>query len=66
VATALVAGVIANLIVFPGGALAATSPALRIGAAAIGFAAYLAAGKRMIVGIAVAELMLCLGLWAGF
>lgn len=33
-ATALVAAVIGNLIVFPGGALAHTSPGLRIGAAA--------------------------------
>jgi hypothetical protein len=65
VATALVAAVVANLLVFPSGALAATSPALRIGAAAIGFAAYLVGDKRMIVGIATAEVLLCLGLWLG-
>lgn len=63
VATALVAAVIANLVVFPGGALASSPLALRIGAAAIGFAAYLAAGKRMIVGIVSAEAVLLAGLY---
>ncbi|WP_048646280.1 AzlD domain-containing protein [Nitratireductor soli] len=63
VATALVAAVIANLVVFPGGALAGSPLALRIGAAAIGFAAYLAAGKRMIVGIVSAEAVLLAGLY---
>ena len=38
---------------------------MRVGSAAIGFAAYLVGGKRMIVGIATAEALLCLGLWAG-
>ncbi len=66
VATALVAAVVGNLVVFPGGALAATPLALRVGAATLGFAAYLAAGKRMIVGIVMAEVLLCLGLWVGF
>ena len=65
VATGLVAAVIGKLIAFPGGALAAASPGLRVGSAAIGFAAYLVGGKRMIVGIATAEALLCLGLWAG-
>lgn len=63
VATALVAAVVGNLIVFPGGALAATPLALRLGAAGAGFAAYLAGGRRMIVGIGTAEILLCLGLW---
>lgn len=62
-ATALVAAVIGNLIVFPGGALAETSPVLRIGAAALGFALYLLLGKRMVVGIASAEIVLLLGLY---
>ncbi|WP_407067721.1 AzlD domain-containing protein [Mesorhizobium sp. CU2] len=65
-ATALVAGVIGNLIVFPGGALAHTSFALRIAAAALGFAVYLAWGKRMIAGIATAELLLLAGLYLNF
>jgi hypothetical protein len=66
VATALVAAVVGNLVVFPGGALAATSLVLRVGSALVGFAAYLAGGKRMIVGIVTAETILCLGLWLGF
>lgn len=55
VATALVAAVIANLIFFPGGALAASPLALRLGAAVAGFGAYILFGKRVLVGIAVAE-----------
>jgi hypothetical protein len=66
IATALVAGVIGDLIVFPSGALAGTSLALRAGAAAAGFIAYLAAGKRMLVGIVVAEAVLIGGMLVGF
>ena len=55
VATALVAAVIANLIFFPGGALADSPLALRLGAAVAGFAAYLLIGRRVLVGIVVAE-----------
>jgi hypothetical protein len=58
VATALVAAVIGNLIVFPAGALAATPLWLRLGAAAIGFAAYFWLGKRVLVGIIAAEAIL--------
>lgn len=65
VATALVAAVIGNLIVFPTGALAASPLALRIGAALVGFAAYLVFGKRVLVGIVVAEAVLAVGLFAG-
>lgn len=62
-ATALVAAVIGNLIVFPSGALAHAPLALRIGAACAGFAAYLLLGKRVIVGILVTEAVLIAGLW---
>ena len=65
VATALVAAVVASLILTPGGALADTPVLLRAGAAMIGFAAYLAAGKRMIVGLIVAEAVLVGGLLLG-
>ena len=61
VATALVAAVIGNLIIFPSGALAATPMALRIVAAAAGFAAYLLARKSMVVGITAAEAVLIAG-----
>jgi Branched-chain amino acid transport protein (AzlD) len=64
VATALVAAVIGNLIVFPTGALAATSLALRIGAVAAGFVAYLLLGRRVLVGIIAAEIVLGVGMLA--
>jgi hypothetical protein len=64
VATALVAAVIGNLVVFPGGALATTPLWLRIGAVIAGFAAYVLAGKRVIAGIAAAEAILITGLFA--
>lgn len=60
-ATALVAAVIGNLIVFPSGALADTTLALRIGAAALGFVAYLCLGRKVLVGIVVAEIALLAG-----
>lgn len=65
IATALVAAVIANLIVFPGGALADTPTALRIGAAAAGFVAFLAARHNMLAGIVVAEVVLIAGMLFG-
>ncbi len=65
VATALVAGVIGNLVIFPAEPLASTPLLLRIGSVVIGFAAYLALGRRVIVGILVAELVFGTGLWLG-
>jgi hypothetical protein len=64
IATALVAAVIGNLIVFPSGTLASAPMALRIGAVAVGFAAYLLCGRRVLVGIAAAEIVLGAGLIA--
>ena len=63
VATALVAAVIANLIVFPSGALAETQAALRIGAALSGFAAYLFLGRSILLGIILAEAVLLAGIF---
>jgi hypothetical protein len=62
VATALVAGVIAQLILYPSGSLAESSVFLRIGAAAAGFAAYLYLGRHIIVSVIVAEVVLVIGL----
>lgn len=61
-ATALVAAVIGNLIVFPTGALASSSLVLRVGAAAAGFLSYFLLGKRILIGICVAEAILVTGL----
>ncbi|WP_442578330.1 AzlD domain-containing protein [Mesorhizobium sp. ASY16-5R] len=66
VATALVAAVIGNLVVFPSGSLADTPMALRIGAAVAGFAVYLATGKRMLPGIVAGEAVLIAGMAAGW
>lgn len=65
VATALVAAVIGNLVIFPSGALADTPVLLRIIAMAAGFAAYLLVQRRIIVGIGVAEAVLFAGLLSG-
>ncbi|MGE3147311.1 MAG: AzlD domain-containing protein [Pseudorhodoplanes sp.] len=62
VATALVAGLIGNLIVFPSGSLAAAPLVLRIAAVACGFAAYIMARRNMLAGIAVGEVVLLAGL----
>lgn len=62
VATALVAGVISKLILFPAGALADAPVALRLAAAASGFAAFLVGGQRVVVGVLAAEVVL-IGGW---
>ncbi|MEJ8476743.1 AzlD domain-containing protein [Roseibium algae] len=61
VATALVAGVIAKLILYPTGILAETPAWLRVLAAGCGFALFLAAGQRVIVGVLVGEVVLVVG-----
>ncbi len=62
VATALVMAVTAKLIVFPSGTLEASPYWLRIGAAAIGFAAFLASGQKVAVGVGVSVAVLMAGL----
>jgi hypothetical protein len=61
VATAILAGVVAKLILFASGELAAIPLAVRIGAAVAGFAAYLAVRRSLFVGVAVAEAALIAG-----
>ncbi|XWN29562.1 MAG: AzlD domain-containing protein [Devosia sp.] len=60
VATALVAAVIARLILFPVGPLEGLAVPARLAAAAAGFAAYIASGKSLGVGVVVAEVVLIL------
>ncbi|MGE0284322.1 MAG: AzlD domain-containing protein [Rhizobiaceae bacterium] len=62
IATALVAAVIGNLIVFPSGALAEVPLLLRVAAAGAGFAAYLTIRRSVLTGIVVAEAVLIGGL----
>ncbi len=61
VATAILAGVIAKLIVFASGDLAGIPLGLRVGAAACGFVAFLAVKRSVFVGVAVGEAVLLTG-----
>ena len=63
VATSLVMAVTAKLIVFPNGTLAESPLWLRLGAAGIGFAVFLATGRKVAVGVAVPMGLLIVGLW---
>ena len=62
VATALVMAVTAKLIVFPTGTLAHSPLWLRLMAAGIGFAVFLASDKRVAVGVIVPIAILMAGL----
>ncbi|CAN7426266.1 AzlD domain-containing protein [Rhizobium sp. LjRoot30] len=64
VATALVMAVTAKLVVFPTGALEASPLWMRLGAAGLGFAAFLVSGQRVAVGVAVSLILLAAGLYA--
>ena len=61
VATAMVAAVIAQLVLFPSGPLAEVAPLVRVLAAAIGLAAFVALRGRLIAGILAAEAVLFAG-----
>lgn len=66
VATALVAAVVGQLIVFPSGELAATPLALRMAAAGIGWLAFRFTRKSVLVGVLTGELVLLAGwVWMG-
>lgn len=61
VATAILAGVLAKLILFSSGALAGILPSVRVGAAVCGFLAFLAVKRSVFVGVAVGEAALLIG-----
>jgi hypothetical protein len=63
VATAILAGVIAKLIVFPSGALAEIPLGVRVSAAVGGFLAYLVIKRSPFVGVLVGEVILLAGGW---
>ncbi|GGE47316.1 hypothetical protein GCM10007276_25590 [Agaricicola taiwanensis] len=65
VASALVAGVIAKVVLFPQGSLAQAHVALRIGAIGAGYAVFFLTGRRFVPGIIVAEAILIGGMLAG-
>ena len=58
VATAVLAGVIAKLVLLPPGVLATVPTAARVGAIALGFAAFLAARRSVLAGVVAGEVVL--------
>jgi hypothetical protein len=63
VATALLAGVVAKIILFPPGGLADVHLALRLLAIAVGFAAFLLMRRSVLAGVLAGEAVLILGAW---
>src|ERR1700688_14198 len=61
VATAIIAGVIAKLILFSPGALGSIPFGVRVAAAGCGFLAFMAVKRSVFVGVAVGEAVLLLG-----
>jgi branched-subunit amino acid transport protein len=61
VATALLAGVVAKIILFPPGGLADVHLALRLLAIAVGFAAFLLMRRSVLAGVLAGEAVLILG-----
>jgi len=51
VSTALVAGLVTRMVLLPAGALADVPVGIRLGAFAIGIAAYYLAGRRLLAGV---------------
>lgn len=60
-ATATIAGVVAKLVLFAGGALAATPITVRVGAALIGYLAFRLARRSVFAGVAAGEAAFLIG-----
>ena len=63
VATAILAGVIAQILVQPPGALASIPDGLRYAAVAAGFVAFAATGRSTLAGVVSGELLMLAGKW---
>jgi branched-subunit amino acid transport protein len=63
VATAVLAGVIAQIVVQPPGALASVPGLLRYGAVAAGFVAFVLARRSIFAGVACGEIVMLAGQW---
>jgi hypothetical protein len=61
VATGLLAGVVAKIILFPPGGLADVPLSVRLAAMAVGFAAFAAARRSVFIGVLAGEVTLILG-----
>ena len=63
VATAILAGVIAQIVVQPPGALASVPGALRYGAVAAGFVAFMLTRRSIFAGVLCGEVVMLAGRW---
>jgi branched-subunit amino acid transport protein len=63
VATAILAGVIAQILEFPPGALASVSGILRYGAVAAGLAVFIATRRSIFAGVVCGEIVMLAGKW---
>ena len=63
VATAVLAGVIAEILVQPPGALASVPDVLRYGAVVAGFVVFMLARRSIFAGVVSGELVMLLGKW---
>jgi branched-subunit amino acid transport protein len=63
VATAILAGVIAQILVSPPGALASVPDWLRYGAVAGGFAGFIATRRSIFAGVVCGEVIMLIGKW---
>ena len=63
VATAILAGVIAQILVQPPGALASVPGFLRYSALAAGFAAFMLTRRSIFAGVVVGEIVMIAGKW---
>jgi len=63
VATAILAGVIAQILVHPPGALASVPWGLRYGAVTVGLLAFVATKRSILIGVVAGEAVLIAGQW---
>ncbi|MBB5047170.1 branched-subunit amino acid transport protein [Rhodopseudomonas rhenobacensis] len=64
VATAILAGVIAQILVLPPGALASVPGPLRYGAVAVGLVVFIVARRSILLGVLAGEATMLIGKWA--
>src|SRR4051794_12197824 len=63
VATAILAGVIAQIVVEPPGALATVPALVRYGAVAVGFAAFMLSRRSTLIGVVCGAVVMLAGKW---
>lgn len=63
VAAAILAGVIAQILISPPGALATVPDVVRYGAVAVGFAVFIATRRSVFTGVIAGEIVVLAGKW---